>query len=345
MISNSQKGKGSKNKENGKKERKIQFVEEILMDKDDGDDKGAVKPGWYEELSDDQIRMFKEVFDLLDSDRGGSLDSRELFKLMRELDVELSEEEISSVLKELDNDGSGEIDFDEFLYHMTATDRYLDMLAEDPDRARLQKREKYSKRQSLFFSAITKFALKNSVGEITRYYAQKARQVPHVISHYTAGARVIGLTDRQLARHLKDMQAIAKDQDSPYAKPLLFVVPAGSSAKKHSPDIAKKKRDKILEDEDKDGKHFKKAKLKLTFATEQIGSKGAMRARRTAIYADNADLTAVRTMAEKGSVVCMLPEVHLLPQLSRLASAANGVDFPIRSSTRKRDNRRPSIPP
>lgn len=46
------------------------------------------------------------------------------------MDVDIQEEEIRTVLKELDKDGNGEIDFDEFLYCMTATDRYLDMLAE-----------------------------------------------------------------------------------------------------------------------------------------------------------------------------------------------------------------------
>ena len=49
------------------------------------------------------------------------------------------------------------------------------------------------------------------------------RQAPHVISSYTAGARLIGLSDRQLEQELRRMQKAAKDQDSPYAKPLPFV--------------------------------------------------------------------------------------------------------------------------
>ena len=68
--------------------------------------------------------------------------------------------------------------------------------------------------------------MKNSLGDIERYYAAKARKVPHVISHYTAGARLIGLNDRQLEMCLRQMQKAAKNQDSPYAKPLQFVMPA-----------------------------------------------------------------------------------------------------------------------
>ena len=69
------------------------------------------------------------MFDLLDQDGGGSIDAPELYNMMKNLDIDISLEEISSVLRELDSDGNGEIDFDEFLYAMASTDRYLDMLA------------------------------------------------------------------------------------------------------------------------------------------------------------------------------------------------------------------------
>ena len=65
--------------------------------------------------------------------------------------------------------------------------------------------------------------MKNSLGEVERYYAQKLRQAPHVISCYAAGVRLIGLNDRQLEQELRRMQKAAKNQDSPYAKPLPFV--------------------------------------------------------------------------------------------------------------------------
>ena len=74
--------------------------------------------------------------------------------------------------------------------------------------------------------------MKNSLGDIERYYAQKMRQAPHVISSYTAGARLIGLSDRQLEQELRRMQKEAKGQDSPYAKPLPFVHFRKKSGKK-----------------------------------------------------------------------------------------------------------------
>ena len=75
------------------------------------------------------IYSFVQVFELLDRDGGGSLDAQELYTVMKELDIEVSLDEIESVLQELDKDGNGEIDFDEFLYTMSETDRYLEMLS------------------------------------------------------------------------------------------------------------------------------------------------------------------------------------------------------------------------
>ena len=49
---------------------------------------------------------------------------------MSSLDIDISLEEIRAVLAELDADGNGEIDFDEFLFAMSQTDKYIDKLIE-----------------------------------------------------------------------------------------------------------------------------------------------------------------------------------------------------------------------
>ena len=80
------------------------------------------------------------------------------------------------------------------------------------------------RRQSIFFSVITKFAMKHSLKEIERYYASKAKRSPHVVGHYAAGARVFGLTDKELRKTWKEFSHASKGKDSPYAQPLNFVV-------------------------------------------------------------------------------------------------------------------------
>jgi hypothetical protein len=103
------------------------------------------------------------------------------------------------------------------------------------------RRKRYSKRQSMFFTAITKFAIKNSMGQFEQYYA-KARRVPHVIGHYNAGARLIGLTDKQMKRHLAKILKTSKGVKSPYAKPLQFVTLAASKSSENKRTTGRKNK-------------------------------------------------------------------------------------------------------
>ena len=66
--------------------------------------------------------------------------------------------------------------------------------------------------------------MKHSLKEIERYYASKAKRSPHVVGHYAAGARVFGLTDKELRKTWKEFSHASKGKDSPYAQPLDFVV-------------------------------------------------------------------------------------------------------------------------
>ena len=53
------------------------------------------------------------------------------------------------------------------------------------------------------------------------------RKSPHVVGHYAAGARLIGLTEKQMAQHLATLnQSGDENSDSPYAQPVsLFSSP------------------------------------------------------------------------------------------------------------------------
>ena len=64
---------------------------------------------------------------MLDHDGGGSIDASELYQALSTLDIDVSEEEIQRLLKDVDQDGNGEIDFEEFLYAMSEAERYLEL--------------------------------------------------------------------------------------------------------------------------------------------------------------------------------------------------------------------------
>ncbi|XP_076019540.1 troponin C, skeletal muscle-like [Genypterus blacodes] len=69
-------------------------------------------------LSEDVIRDFKAAFDMFDSDGGGDISTRELGNLMKMLGQNPSREELAAIVLEVDEDGSGSIDFEEFLVMM-----------------------------------------------------------------------------------------------------------------------------------------------------------------------------------------------------------------------------------
>ena len=74
------------------------------------------------------------------------------------------------------------------------------------------------------FSALAKFMRKSalsSMSEIERYYNSKVRKSPHVVAHYAAGARLIGLTEKQMAKRLATLSVSGgENNDSPYARPV-----------------------------------------------------------------------------------------------------------------------------
>jgi Ca2+-binding EF-hand superfamily protein len=75
-----------------------------------------VKPG----LTEDDIEEIKEAFDLFDSDGSGTVEPRELKSAMVSLGFEAKNATLFHVVSELDKDGSGAIDFEEFLGMMSS---------------------------------------------------------------------------------------------------------------------------------------------------------------------------------------------------------------------------------
>lgn len=69
-------------------------------------------------LTRQQVREFKESFAIFDKDGGGSITSDELGDVMRSLGQKPTLQEVEAMVKEIDADGNGEIDFPEFLTMM-----------------------------------------------------------------------------------------------------------------------------------------------------------------------------------------------------------------------------------
>merc|ERR1712166_619901 len=81
--------------------------------------RGAAKKKAKGGLTEEQIEEIREAFNLFDADNSGAIDVRELKAAMRALGFEVKKEELKKMISDIDNDGNGSIEFQEFLEMMT----------------------------------------------------------------------------------------------------------------------------------------------------------------------------------------------------------------------------------
>merc|ERR1712073_161779 len=122
----------------------------------------------FEEISEatglavDEIKCLKVCFDLFDTKKQDFLSADDLGEIMRAMGFRPTEEELVDLLHEVDEDGSGEIEFGEFC-QLCAT-----FLVEDPDLETMKKELKdafriYDKEGQGF---ITNDTLRALIGEL-----------------------------------------------------------------------------------------------------------------------------------------------------------------------------------
>ena len=68
-----------------------------------------------ENLTEETINQFRFFFNLFDKDSSGTIPTKELGTVMRNLGQNPSEEELKQLIREVDLNGDGTIDFKEFL--------------------------------------------------------------------------------------------------------------------------------------------------------------------------------------------------------------------------------------
>jgi calmodulin len=66
-----------------------------------------------DDLTDAQIAAYKEAFATFDADKSGAIDAEELGNVLKKLKIRVSRNALRRMVKAVDKDGNGEIDFDE----------------------------------------------------------------------------------------------------------------------------------------------------------------------------------------------------------------------------------------
>ncbi|XP_049290854.1 troponin C, isoallergen Bla g 6.0101-like isoform X2 [Anopheles funestus] len=75
-----------------------------------------------EEDAEAMQQELKEAFRLYDKEGNGYITTQVLREILKELDDNLTNEDLDMMIEEIDSDGSGTVDFDEFMEVMTGGD-------------------------------------------------------------------------------------------------------------------------------------------------------------------------------------------------------------------------------
>jgi len=82
------------------------------------------------DLTEEQKQEIKEAFDLFDTDGSGRIDAKELKVAMRALGFEPKKDEIKKMIADVDKEGTGTIEYQDFLDLMTVKMAERDPLEE-----------------------------------------------------------------------------------------------------------------------------------------------------------------------------------------------------------------------
>lgn len=67
------------------------------------------------DISEDELKEFQEIFDLVDTDHGGSISQKELHSLLNTLGVHASDEQIEAMMKDASGENNREMNFNQFV--------------------------------------------------------------------------------------------------------------------------------------------------------------------------------------------------------------------------------------
>lgn len=89
-------------------------------------------------MSKEQVQMLRKAFDMFDRDKKGYIHTNMVSTILRTLGQTFEEKDLKELIAEIDQDGSGELEFDEFL---ALTARFL--IEEDTEAMQEELREAF----------------------------------------------------------------------------------------------------------------------------------------------------------------------------------------------------------
>jgi calmodulin len=79
-----------------------------------------------DDIPENRLKEYRDAFEMFDKDKDGTITAKELANVMRSLNQEPTEQELNDMINEVDIDGNGRVDFEEFVALMNRRSKETD---------------------------------------------------------------------------------------------------------------------------------------------------------------------------------------------------------------------------
>ena len=80
----------------------------------------------FDDLVLNKEKEYKSIFEMHDSNKDGSVNSLELANILKSININISDEEIKEIMTEIELEGNGEINYDEFISILNKREKDVD---------------------------------------------------------------------------------------------------------------------------------------------------------------------------------------------------------------------------
>jgi Ca2+-binding EF-hand superfamily protein len=194
-------------------------------------------------LTSEVRKAFETLFDRIDVTDSGGITAKEIQQLIKKhTNKNLTLQQVQNVLRDLDVKGTGDIEFDEFIFMLSQPSNYVRLfdkrelkgLANKETQKFLEQNQKQDENDTtfVFFEALRNATKQDSMTALRTFYKNRLKKLnDHVIHDWSAGQRCIGLSDQEMLKRYETIQGellrqrvnFCKDNSyktSPYARPL-----------------------------------------------------------------------------------------------------------------------------
>ena len=80
----------------------------------------------FDNVSQNKLKEYKNIFDLHDSNKDGNVNSLELANILKSININASDEEIKEIIEELELEGNNEVNFENFVSIVNRREKDVD---------------------------------------------------------------------------------------------------------------------------------------------------------------------------------------------------------------------------